>query len=57
VVVVARLPLGLAAARDAAVELPEGRWRDVLNTSTYAGKSGLGDLLGSLPVALLVRAD
>ncbi|MEO7754740.1 MAG: malto-oligosyltrehalose synthase [Terracoccus sp.] len=45
---------------DATVTLPEGRWRDVLTSSSAAtttdgGAVRVSDVLGSLPVALLVR--
>ncbi len=45
---------------DASVTLPEGRWRNVLATTTApttfdGGRIGVADVLGSLPVALLVR--
>ena len=55
VVVTARLSLGLDDAADAMVSLPDGSWRDELSGSTYDGDCRLGDLLGGLPVALLVR--
>jgi maltooligosyltrehalose synthase len=38
--------------------LPAGKWRDVLSDLEYDAERpvALGDLLGRLPVALLVRA-
>jgi (1->4)-alpha-D-glucan 1-alpha-D-glucosylmutase len=57
VTVASRLSLGAVAAAESTVALPRGEWRDVLTGATHAGPSRLGDLLGSLPVALLVRAD
>jgi (1->4)-alpha-D-glucan 1-alpha-D-glucosylmutase len=57
-VVATRLPVGLQRAgwRDAAVELPEGPWRDLLSAAELPGGSTpLGRLLEHLPVALLVR--
>jgi (1->4)-alpha-D-glucan 1-alpha-D-glucosylmutase len=56
--VVTRLPLGLARDGgwgDTRLELPEGRWRDLL--TDRAGVAGVAGLLDTLPVALLVRDD
>jgi (1->4)-alpha-D-glucan 1-alpha-D-glucosylmutase len=56
--VVPRLVLGLAAAGgwgDTVVELPAGRWRDVVTGAEVTGAGvRLADLLDPLPVALLV---
>ncbi len=59
VTVVTRLPHGLAGGRgwgDTSLELPAGRWRDVLTGAvvTSDGTVPVADLLGELPVALLV---
>jgi len=56
--VVTRLPVGLAAAGgwgDTTLDLPEGRWHDVLTGLDTDGR--LAGLLGTHPVALLVRAQ
>ena len=43
--------------RDHTASVPEGRWRDLLTgRDVDGGACSLGDLLGDLPVALLVRA-
>jgi (1->4)-alpha-D-glucan 1-alpha-D-glucosylmutase len=55
VTVAARLPLSIGDAADATVGLPDGSWTDVLSGESYAGPARVGDLLASLPVALLVR--
>ena len=58
IAVVTRLPAGLAAAGgwgDTTLDLPEGRWHDVLTGLDTDGR--LADLLGTHPVALLVRAQ
>jgi len=55
VVVTARLSTGLPGDADVTVALPPGSWWDVLSGSAYDGKATLGELLGTLPVALLVR--
>ncbi len=62
VTVATRLPETLARAggwTDAVVLLPEGRWTDVLTATTYGvgrhDQIALGELLGTLPVALLSR--
>lgn len=58
IAVVTRLPLGLSAAggwRDTRLELPEGRWRDLLTDRPSTGQ--VAGLLDALPVALLVRED
>ena len=43
---------------DATLDLPEGRWSDVVSARTFdGGRTRLADLVGDdgLPVALLVR--
>ena len=58
ITVVTRLPVGLAARGgwgDTALDLPPGRWHDVLTGHTTDGR--LADLLATHPVALLVRED
>ena len=58
ITVATRLPLGLAARGgwgDTVLDLPTGRWRDVLTDRVSDGR--LADLLGTYPVALLVRED
>jgi (1->4)-alpha-D-glucan 1-alpha-D-glucosylmutase len=43
---------------DATIDLPAGRWRDVLSTMSFdGGPTPLADVIGTtgLPVALLVR--
>ena len=59
--VVPRLVLGLAGDwGDTVVDLPAGRWRNVLADSTGefdGGPAPLADLLGPFPVALLERWD
>lgn len=58
ITVVTRLPVGLAAAGawgDTVLDLPEGRWHDVLTGLDTDGR--LADLLATHPVALLVRKD
>lgn len=57
ITVATRLPVGLAAAGwgDAALDLPEGRWHDVLTGLDTDGR--LAQLLAVHPVALLVRKD
>ncbi|WP_210648892.1 malto-oligosyltrehalose synthase [Nocardioides sp. SYSU D00065] len=58
ITVVTRLPVGLAAAggwADTVLDLPEGRWHDVLTGLDTDGR--LADLLAVHPVALLVRKD
>jgi (1->4)-alpha-D-glucan 1-alpha-D-glucosylmutase len=62
VTVVTRLPLGLEQKGgwvDTTIQLPEGRWRNVLaerGFETVAGApSSMAEILGELPVALLVR--
>jgi (1->4)-alpha-D-glucan 1-alpha-D-glucosylmutase len=62
VAVATRLPAGLAAAGgwgDAALSVPTGAWRDLFTGRRVVSDAtgiGLDDLLGRLPVALLVRA-
>ena len=56
IAVVTRLPAGLAAAGgwgDTTLDLPEGRWHDVLTGVDTDGR--LADLLATHPVALLVK--
>lgn len=58
ITVATRLPVGLASAGgwgDTVLDLPEGRWHDVLTGTDTDGK--LADLLATHPVALLVRND
>lgn len=57
ITVATRLPVGLAAAGwgDTALDLPEGRWHDVLTGLDTDGR--LAQLLAVHPVALLVRKD
>jgi (1->4)-alpha-D-glucan 1-alpha-D-glucosylmutase len=61
VTVATRLPAALAASAgwgDTAVGLPTGAWRDQLTGARVVSDAGgvrLGELLGRLPVALLVR--
>ncbi|MGY2700864.1 malto-oligosyltrehalose synthase [Nocardioides sp. HB32] len=58
IAVATRLPAGLAARGgwgDTVLELPPGRWHDVLTGSATDGR--LADLLDTHPVALLVRED
>jgi len=57
VAVVTRLPVGLAATGwgDTRLELPAGRWQDLLTGRPAA--ADVGELLDTLPVALLVRED
>ncbi len=66
ITVATRLPVGLAARGgwgDTTVELPEGRWRDVLGGGGLdkldhrEGTVLLADLLADLPVALLAKED
>jgi (1->4)-alpha-D-glucan 1-alpha-D-glucosylmutase len=57
ITVATRLPVGLAADGwgDTALDLPEGRWHDVLTGLDTDGR--LDQLLAVHPVALLVRKD
>jgi (1->4)-alpha-D-glucan 1-alpha-D-glucosylmutase len=63
ITVVTRLPVGLEAKGgwgDTTVELPEGQWRSVIggfDKLNHRGGVRIQDLLGELPVALLVRED
>ncbi len=43
--------------RHTTITLPEGRWVDRLSGATRSGEVAAGDLLGRLPVALLVGED
>ncbi|GGO73154.1 malto-oligosyltrehalose synthase [Nocardioides deserti] len=59
IAVVTRLPVGLTARGgwgDTELELPPGRWRDVVVADRPAS-ARVADLLGSYPVALLVQED
>jgi (1->4)-alpha-D-glucan 1-alpha-D-glucosylmutase len=59
VTVVTRLPVGLARRGgwlDTSLEL-DGTWRDVLTDQVSTGSTGVGALLATLPVALLVKGD
>ncbi|WP_232680059.1 alpha-amylase family glycosyl hydrolase [Nocardioides sp. R-C-SC26] len=58
IAVATRLPVGLAARGGwgrTRLDLPSGRWRDVLTGAETDG--ALGDLLAVHPVALLIRED
>jgi (1->4)-alpha-D-glucan 1-alpha-D-glucosylmutase len=57
ITVATRLPVGLAAAGwgDTSLDLPEGRWHDVLTGLDTDGR--MAPLLAVHPVALLVRKD
>jgi (1->4)-alpha-D-glucan 1-alpha-D-glucosylmutase len=55
VTVVSRLTSGREGWGQATIELREGRWRDELTGRSYDATVALADLLGDLPVALLVR--
>jgi (1->4)-alpha-D-glucan 1-alpha-D-glucosylmutase len=57
ITVVTRLPVGLTASGwgDTTLDLPEGRWHDVLTGLDTDGR--LADLLATHPVALLVRVQ
>ncbi|HEY0890799.1 MAG TPA: malto-oligosyltrehalose synthase [Nocardioides sp.] len=61
VTVATRLPVGLAARGgwgDTTLDLPPGRWHDVLTgVSTDAGSARLAELLAVHPVALLVKEE
>ncbi len=62
ITVTTRLPVGLAAKGgwgETTIELPEGTWHDGLGFDKLnrRGEIRLADLLGELPVALLVRVD
>ena len=61
VAVATRLPLRLASRGgwgETSLELPEGRWTDLLTGETHDGGAvDVGELLGAWPVALLVRED
>ena len=59
VAVATRLSLRLAEAggwRETALELPPGRWRDLLGGREAEGRGALAELLAGSPVALLVRS-
>ena len=54
VTVVPRLVLGLAGEwQGTSVELPAGRWRNVLSDEEHEGAVAVGELLAPFPVALL----
>jgi (1->4)-alpha-D-glucan 1-alpha-D-glucosylmutase len=56
--VVGRLGIGLARAGGwgaTTIELPPGKWTDVLGGSVVGGQVEVGELLARFPVALLVR--
>jgi (1->4)-alpha-D-glucan 1-alpha-D-glucosylmutase len=56
--VVPRLVLGLDGAwGDAVVDLPDGRWRNVLTGETAEGAAPLSGLLKRFPVALLAKEN
>ncbi|MCR8671312.1 malto-oligosyltrehalose synthase [Agrococcus sp. HG114] len=61
IAVATRLPIGLAERGgwgDTTIQLPEGRWRELLTTKELrGGEARLADVLATLPVALLTRAD
>src|SRR5437868_3454800 len=60
VVVATRLPVGLAARggwNATTVTLPPGRWRNLLTSETFTGRTPLAHLLSRRPVALLERHD
>lgn len=61
IAVATRMPIGLAERGgwgDTTIQLPEGRWRELLTTKELrGGETRLADLLSTLPVALLTRAD
>ena len=61
ITLVTRLPIGLAEAGGwggTTLTLPEGSWRDVLGSGAgLSGTVGVGELLGTLPVALLVKEE
>jgi malto-oligosyltrehalose synthase len=53
-----RLPVGLARRGgwgDTAVELPAGRWIDTFTGRDHAGTVPVGEIIATLPVALLAR--
>ena len=63
VTAVTRLPIGLAGRGgwgDTALELPDGRWRDVVSgrvLTATGGRLPLAEAFADLPVALLVKED
>ena len=58
VTVASRLTTGLRDGwGNATVRLPAGAWRDVLTGGTYAGEPALGEVLATLPVALLALVE
>jgi (1->4)-alpha-D-glucan 1-alpha-D-glucosylmutase len=54
-VVAPRLVAGLSSWGDAALQLPEGSWHDVLQDRQVHGRVSLAELLATFPVALLER--
>jgi (1->4)-alpha-D-glucan 1-alpha-D-glucosylmutase len=57
---VTRLPVRLEQAggwKSTTLQLPSGRWVDRLSGGTWSGTPMVADVLGRLPVALLVRAE
>jgi len=61
IIVATRLPFGLRQGggwADTALDVPAGRWRDVLTGATHTGPCPLlSDIALRLPVALLIPAD
>ena len=58
VVVVPRLPASLGGSwTDTAIDLPAGRWEDVLSGREHEGRTLLESLLGAFPVAVLARLN
>jgi (1->4)-alpha-D-glucan 1-alpha-D-glucosylmutase len=57
IAVVPRLVLTLAAAgwEDTTLELPPGRWANLLDGAALSGRVKLAELLARFPVALLLR--
>ncbi|UQX88612.1 malto-oligosyltrehalose synthase [Jatrophihabitans telluris] len=55
-----RLPLALAGAggwTDTSLDLPDGRWTDILTGREHHGTVRVAEVLDRLPVALLLRAQ
>jgi len=57
VTVVSRLTARPGGCGPEVLRLPEGRWRDELTGRSYGAEVAPAELLGGLPVALLVRAS
>jgi (1->4)-alpha-D-glucan 1-alpha-D-glucosylmutase len=57
--VATRLPVGLTRRGwgDSVLPLPAGAWADLLTGREYAGDARLREVLGDLPVALLIREE